>query len=222
MPPIKRKRQDNAYKPYGGRPYKSSRSVVTYAPRSGGLYSRMEKKTIDVDPNTIEITTTPSITLLNGVATGSDFTDRVGRKINLHSWSIRGFLSPTDSLVDTANIRMMVVLDLQTNGAAPAITDILKSSSPSAQLNLNNRDCFRVLMDKMIVSGPLTAAFVGTPITTPIKKYRKIRQEMIFTGTLSTVASISSGAIWLVMLGNNSAGAGRNFVWSSRVRFTDS
>ena len=193
MPVTKRSRTAATYAPYerSKKRTRVSSGALSYPRPRSGLYSMAEKKTIDVDVNTFEITTTPTITLLNGVATGSDFTDRVGRKVHLHSWSIRGFLSPVDSLVDTSNIRMMVVLDLQTNGAAPSITDILKSSSPSSQLNLNNRDRFRVLMDKMVVSGPLTAAFVGTPITSAIKKYRKISQEMIFTGTLSTVASIS-------------------------------
>jgi len=210
--------------------YRSSRYVPSGvlsipAPlRTGGYYgmaARGEKKTIDVDPTTFEVTTTATLNLINGVATGSDFTDRIGRKIKMTSWSIRAFWAPTDSLVDTSTMRFMIVLDLQPNGAAATITDILKSSNVVSQLNLNNRDRFRVLMDKVVTSGPLTAAFVGTPITGSFKKYKKCMQDVIFSGTLSTIGSIATGALYFVTLGNNGAGAGRNITWSSRVRFVD-
>jgi len=196
--------------------------------RTGGFYgpgqrSLMEAKVVDTDPANYSMDTTGSVTLINGVATGSDFTDRIGRKIILKSVYVRGIIKPVDSQTNDALCRMMVVYDMQANGAAPAITDILKSATSQSQLNMNNRDRFKIIFDKVVALGArdIASGYTGLVNVVPIKKYKKLRHETVFSGTLSTIGSISTGALYLVNVGDQSSGLGGNFSGSVRVRFID-
>ena len=138
---------------------KAPRTLGLAPARTGGFFgvgvrrSRDERKVIDVDPALYAGDTTGSVTLLNGVATGTDFTDRIGRKIVMRSLYLRGTLSPVDGITLDNMCRVLIVYDMQSNGAAPAITDVLKSATSIAQLNMNNRDRFRVIMDKQFAVG---------------------------------------------------------------------
>lgn len=184
-----------------------------------------EKKVIDVDPGNLNVTTTGTVTLINGVATGTDFTDRVGRKIIMRSVYVRGIIFPDDFSTLNSLARIMLVYDMQANGAAPAITDILKSATSVSQLNLNNRDRFRVLMDKQWVLGAIdntaTQSVAGSPTVHALKKFTRLNHEVLFNGTGATVASIATGALYLVTVGTQAAGAAATTTISTRVRFED-
>jgi len=198
--------------------------------RSGGFFgtrrTMQEKKTVDVDPTTGLFDTTGTVTLLNGVAVGTDFTDRVGRKILMKSLFIRGCIGPVDN--DTADnaSRLLIVYDMQANGVAPAITDVLKSSSPYAQLNLNNRDRFKVLVDKLWNCGKsintATQAVSNSPTVYSWKRYIRMSREVLFQGTAATVASIATGSVYLITLGDQAPNGGSKISYSCRIRFTDS
>lgn len=215
-------------------PYKRRQVVRTVglAPaRTGGYYGVAmrrglnERKVIDVDPANYAFDTTGSVTLLNGVATGTDFTDRIGRKIVLKSLYLRGIIKPVDNNVGNTLCRMLVVYDMQSNGAAPAITDVLKSSSPAAQLNMNNRDRFRVLIDKQFALGAVSdaagASLAGSPTVHSLKKYKKCNLEVLFNGTTNAIGSIATGSLYMITVGDQVAGNGGQGLISSRVRFVD-
>ena len=137
----------------------SRRSTALAPPRTGGFYGvqsrlgRNELKTIDVAPTQAEATTTAAITLLNGVATGTDYTARIGRKIRMKSLYMRIQISPVDQVTSDTFVRLLIVYDMQSNGTAPAITDVLNTGSTVDHFNLNNRDRFKILMDKCIPIG---------------------------------------------------------------------
>lgn len=196
---------------------------------SGGSLARQpfrrtkfaEKKVVDVAPSSFAADTTGSVTLLNGVATGTDFNNRIGRKTVLRSLNIIGHLIPQDSAVANTLCRLIVVYDQQPNGAAPAITDVLDTADSRSQLNLNNRDRFKVLVNHMVALSDNAANQVGSPSTSLVSIYRKINMETIFSGTGATAASIASGALFMITVGDNVAGAGYNFSVSTRVRFED-
>lgn len=201
-------------------------------PRTGGFYgptirrSINERKTIDVDPASYVCDTTGSVTLLNGVATGTDFTDRIGRKITIKSLYLTGFIAPTDDTITHNMARIIVVYDMQTNGAAPVVTDVLKSSTSTSQINLQNRDRFRILIDKRYcvakVDNTATQTFSGAPSMHKVQIYKRLNLETLFGGTAATVGSIQTGSIYLITIGSAAANAGSSFTGSSRVRFLDS
>lgn len=238
MPPMKRK---YPYNPYTGGLPKAARRNYKYGlrtgriplapPRTGGYWGikrRMglnEKKTIDVDRAAYVADTTGSVTLLSGVATGTDFTDRIGRKIIMKSIYVKGFLFNIDNTTNPSLCRLILVYDNQTNGAAPVIGDILKQSFSESQLNLNNRDRFKIIADKTYVLGGIdttaTQAIAGSPTVGKVKIYKKCSYEEVFNGTTAAVGSIATGAVWLITIGNVGVNTGGEFTLTSRIRFID-
>lgn len=169
--------------------------------------------------------TTGAVTLINGIATGTDFNARIGRKIIMKSLYMRGWYRNVDLTCSDSAIRIVVVYDAQTNGAAPAYTDVFTTSDPLAHINLNNRDRFKVLYDKSTTLGGISTTATQTFSTAgshgQIKKYLKLNHEVIFSGTGATVGSIASGSIYVLTLGTAAPNDGGYVTISTRIRFVD-
>lgn len=184
-----------------------------------------ELKVIDTSVASMAQDLTGSVLLLNGVATGTDFTDRIGRKICMKSILVRGVSTPQDGITTARMVRMMIVYDSQPNSAAPAVTDVLLTAAAWSPNNLNNRDRFRVLVDKLQWhgGGDTTA---GTSFSdhnsSIVNKYKKINLETVFDGTGATISDIQSGSLYMITVGTTAAGTGGVFNGRVRVRFTDS
>lgn len=166
---------------------------------------------------------------------GSDFNQRVGRKIMLKTLFIRGQIAQntaystlTASTRPGGLCRLIVFLDMQPNGTAPLYTDLLNLQAPWAQLNLNNRDRFKVLKDKIVALDPFvynttsqTSAATGANTVKVFKFFKNINIETIFNGTNGgTIADINSGALWLFTIGNWSTQA-PTLEFTARVRYND-
>lgn len=194
-----------------------------------------ESKVIDIAVGTIQVNTTSSISLLNGCIQGTDYTQRIGRKIVLQSVYVRGRVQiegPASGVQNASQlVRMILVIDTQPNGTVFAITDLLNTAAPESQLNLNNRDRFSIICDKewvfdpYIVSTTATQSLgIGGRTIQALKKYKKLNMETIFnSGNAGTVADMTSGALYMVWIGSNaaSANADSNAIVSTRVRFKD-
>jgi len=184
-----------------------------------------ERKTIDLAPAAKVMDTTGTVTLLNGVATGADFTERIGRKIFMKSIYLTGIIFGVDDHINDTLCRILVVYDNQSNGAAPVMTDILKTSTSASQLNLDNRDRFKVIIDKRWClarrDNTATQAFAGAPSCHVVKIFRRLNKEVLFNGTTNAVGSIATGSLYLLTIGNSAAGTGGTSELSARVRFID-
>lgn len=200
--------------------------------RTGGFYgasvrSPAERKVVDTAPAVYQANATGSVTLLNGIATGTDFTDRIGRRVNVVAIQARGLaFTETVALAGPQTIRMMIVEDMQTNGVAPTITDILKSASPYDFMNLNNRERFKVHMDKQVSFAPgsttATQTYIGTPNIHNWQFYKRCNIPVTFEGTAATIGSISSGAIYFVTIGSVVSGTQDcNVAAAFRCRYID-
>lgn len=108
------------------------------------------------------VVSAPTFITLNAVPENAGANNRVGRRINMKSLQIR--IQPTefDSLVlpVATNLfiwRVVILYDSQSNGAMPLMTDIFAATlfagtsagDIHAPINLNNRDRFLVLRDKI-------------------------------------------------------------------------
>jgi len=220
------------YRQSGGSGRGTPMQIVTsgLAPlRTGGFFGTrrtiQEKKTVDVNYTAAIFTTAGAATLMNGIAAGTDFTDRIGRKVILKSLFFRFYIVPEDQSIADNPLRIMLVYDRQTNGAAPAVLDVLKEANPMSQLNLNNRDRFQVLWDKSIIvpflSNTATQSVCGGQTTFIGKKFKRLNHEMIFGGTAATVASIQTGSIYLITVGFSASPAGATIGYTNRIRFMD-
>lgn len=221
-----------------------AKPVTSYSPSLVPIASRgyrpnpTEKKVYDIAVTTYQVNTTGSFTLLCIPTTGADMTNRVGRKILQKSVYIRGRVTqeataagPQTVANSSQQIRFILFVDYQPNGAAPAVTDLLNTASPASQLNINNRDRFKVLKDKCYV---FDASAYNTTATSQLaswsrtvynfKCYKKIDIETIFNATNGgTIADINSGALYMFWIGDQAAGSNTdgNALVSTRVRFLD-
>lgn len=197
---------------------KSSRFVKKFgAPRrTGGFFSvrkRMfiqEKKSIDTTINA-NPSTTATITLVNGCATGTDFTERIGRKIRIKSIQLRMM---TLGGIASANVRYALVMDRQANGVAPQYADIFNGAGVPEFNNLNNRNRFVILFDKLFSMDPDS----NNAIT--IKKYMKKIIDVTYGGTAATIGSIQTNSIFFVAISNIAADLPA-MTGRCRIRFVD-
>lgn len=186
--------------------------------------SGVERKTVDqLATNVSPVPVAGSLTLLNGCAQGTDYTQRIGRKTVNRSVYLRATIFPTEGTAPLGDIvRILVILDKEPNGAAPVVADVLTSAAPEAPMNLNNRDRFVTISDQIVEceagnwsAGNLTT---GAPKTHYVSFFKPIKCETIWGGTGATIASIQSNAIYMLLVSSNGV---YQMQYSTRVRFED-
>lgn len=184
----------------------------------------IEKKNIDFDSNTFTIpnlTRTMSIACVNPVAQGSTGTEYVGRKLMMKSLNFRFEIYPdsTGNGGDGTFFRCLLVYDRDTNGALPAITDIMTIDDQLSYMNLDNTKRFVTIYDKM----KNWQSFAQNSSIT-FKGNIKLHHIMKFKGATASVTDITQGGIYLLFSqgGNyDSSGLVPQLYWRSRVRFVD-
>lgn len=232
----KRRKQKQVARAANMLPVRPRTSLVPLGSR-GYIPNGIEKKAIDIAGGLVNITTTGSFTLLNGIVQGTDINQRIGRKIILRSIFLRAYVyvepavNPTSPLLAAAQVgRIMLVWDRQANATTPAVTDILQTVAVNAQLNLANRDRFVILKEKMFAFDPMiynttassSVASLNRTIVN-VKIYKKLWLESIFNaGNGGAVGDIQSGALYLFTVGSIAAGTtDMNIAYTSRIRFED-
>lgn len=178
---------------------------------------------------TLDMNTTATMTLLNGLAPGSAANQRIGMKVDIKSVELRLRMTTTPVTGVDQYVRAILVLDRQPNGAViAAVTDLLLAQSISAPRSLANRKRFKILWDKSYaMGGNLNAA--GTPSTLPnmrlAKLYMKMRRPIrteYNAGNAGTVADIATNSLYLVVFGTEAAGnTDVSLAGFARIRYTD-
>lgn len=187
-----------------------------------------ERKNIDSGSTTGTITfgqTTANLLLLNGVDDGATSTTRIGRRIMMTSLEIRWEGSLPSTATGGSPLRMCVVYDRQSNGAAPTAINVFAVDDITGLMNLSNSRRFKVLVDELIDN-------VST--SGPSSWYSKVWRDFTAKGTkpglevefndnsTATITSIQTGSIYAFFWQNgNILVANPSAIFSSRIRFTD-
>lgn len=173
----RRGRRSRSRKRYGKKRYNRTGGYNRFAPRyvsssfrwgrggmrggvqqaHAGMFGRPEKKFLDSDISDAVVTT--GIEFGTGdiltIAAGTGESQRVGRKIVVKSLHFKAVLA-LNRIADAATgalpdqIRIMVVLDKQCNGAAAAATLLLQTDNITSFRNVENVGRFQMLYDKCI------------------------------------------------------------------------
>lgn len=149
--------------------------------------------------------TTPFVTILNNTGEGTDEDERIGHKIRLTALAVQGYFGAITG-TDLSAIRIMYVWDAQPTGVLPAITDILETSDPLSHMNLDNRERFSTLLDYLY---PMTTVSGTGPGAIVIKDYfdmYKYPRYTIFNSSAATIAAISTGALYQVVVTDSTVG----------------
>lgn len=217
-------------KRFGGR---GSKSLASYRPRRvvrrrrnvgvryGGYINpqREEFKTKDTSISQVQ-DTTGALTLVNGVARGDDIGDRTGRKVIIKSIEAHFISGVTSATGVDQYQRLILFVDHQPNGAAPAATDLLVSNSYQSLKNLDNRARFTILYDRVYALN--AAGESGSKIVLPTY-YKRVNIPVIFnSGDAGTIADIQTNSIYLLSVGSEAAGnTAGSTVGRVRIRYTD-
>lgn len=180
-----------------------------------------EKKNID---STIVLppvaTATGVLTLLNGSVAGALPTNRIGRRVHMHSLTIKGTIQLASTTTGNCPLRLIIFYDKQSNKLAPGVVDLMQTDSIASLNLLANSHRFRVIRDIIIPC-------VGTagPQAAYINEYTKLaglETEYIDGAGAGTVADITSGSLYCLMYANNATAVAAllNAV-NARVRYSD-
>lgn len=206
--------------------------------RSGGYTPNAhERKVFDITNTIYQANSTPSVVNQFAMTQGTDFNQRIGRKVIIKSIQCRGMCvgegAKALAMVGAAAqyIRCIMLVDMQPNGSLPTAANILASATdPTSFMNLDNRDRFKVIWDKKFVLDPFifqTGTNLGYSCSNQIKQfdiYKKCNIEVIFNNVNGgTIADIQSGSIIFLSLGTTAAGLNTdaNIIMSTRLRYLD-
>lgn len=152
---------------------------------------------------------TPTICV---IPVGSGQSERVGRSVRLRSihWKYYIILPSTTSVAATSDsVRCVLYVDLQCNGAAAAITDILASDEWQSWRNLNNSRRFHILYDKVhtlnSVSGAGQSATdnFGVDSISVEHHINTVNYQIEYSGTDGTLDELTSTNVGVLLVGRD-------------------
>lgn len=196
---------------------------------------KAELKAFDTAQAQSVFATPANFTALNVPVTGTDYFNRIGRKIYMKNVHIRGVVNNLATSTTQEMVRMLIVYDSQPNTAFPVIADILQNAnvaaatSVSSDINLVNRERFTILRDKQIIVYPVTntaGALTNLTIPDPIAQTYNINEFVKLKGLETTynvtsggtIADVTSGSLLFVTFGASGAW---QINFHSRLRFYD-
>lgn len=155
-----------------------------------------------------------NISLLNGVGSGLLNYQRVGDMVNIKTLCIKGNVNFPDA---SNNVRLMVVLDTQPNGASPAFADLFTfPSTPVVSFVAPPaRRRFKIIFDKQYAGGN-----VG-PVARPIKLFKKLNFNTYYKSDLNGIGDIQTNALWIITLNDSSIAPHPALQLAVRVTYTD-
>ncbi len=185
---------------------------------------------LDVDDAVIATGGTIAEDSLITIPEGLGESERIGRKltvVSLHmNWDI--LLPFTASQTQTSDaVRIIVYLDKQTNGAQPAILDLLEVADWQSFRNISNSGRFQFLMDRMVSVNASAGSGRGTTDTLAFgeqeKHFRwnkKVNIPIIYDDSVSTgaITSVCCNNIGILTI---SKGGFAAFGSRIRVRYSD-
>lgn len=197
-----------------------------------------ERKYLDVQTQVQTTSTTASINVVNGVASGENGWNRDGREIQNLSLELTAYYAPAAASNDLYFARAMVVWDAAPGGTLPGISRILQmvdnagttTTDPLALPNQDNKKRFTILRDhRVLLPTSNTIAAGGFEVNAnPSSNNELVWKWHIplkgivteFTGTGAVIANITQGALYFIHFNQDSSLISDwNIIWSSRLKY---
>jgi len=211
----------------------------------------MNLKRCDQSTSNYFVTNTSALAVnLTSIGQGVGDNMRVGQRVRLFNLTIRGLISffpAASGTVQPDTLRLIIFYDRQTNGAAPAWSNLIANIASGTNSaidppNWYERGRYKILRDWMIpvplqqatvaagiMTGNATVAIPANPIvpfptstelTLHFFKALKGKLDTIYSGTGATAANINGGGIFVAA--QNLQGTGWwNYDFTSSIEFMD-
>ncbi len=195
-------------------------------------YTRGEAKFFDTDLDAVfgTMATNMELANLNIIPQNNTESGRIGRKVVLTRVDIKGIMTlPSTATIanSTSTVRLLLVCDKQTNGAAFVATDIWDTDVIGSFNNLANSTRFRVLKSKLFefkaygVSHTTGDVVLTTEDEQAFAFNVNLNLPIEFDNSLATgvVSTQRSNSLWLVS--QSSTGVVTMTEATARIRFKD-
>jgi len=181
------------------------------------------RKLINIETKFFETTVSTTVdssgalTCCNLIAQGTDYTNRVGDSIKLQKIEFNGHyhISTNATTSVGTKLRLILLRDLQQDGTAPTVTEVLQTASEVATYNYLRRERFSILSDQLIALNQLAGNANGVfKLTIPHEGHVK------FLGTSSAAGSMGYGSIYLLAISSEATQVPTIYV-KTYLYFTD-
>jgi len=159
------------------------------------------------------------ILLFNALERGTDYDTRLGRQITMKNLQMTLNFEGNEAYIAASgpqNVRCLLIYDKQCNGVAPTLLNVLVTATAFSLRNLNYRNRFRVIMDKVYnIDGVSRLEFT--------KKYYINLRSRITTyneGDDGDVGDISTGSLYMLFI-SDCAADGPTVRYHARLKFFD-
>lgn len=178
-----------------------------------------EEKIFDISGTPV-LDQTGSVILLNGTVAGTGLNQRIGRTIFMKSIALHVYAQSTAVTGVEQAARVMVVYDHQANGAQPAISDVLSSAIHNQHYNVYTRNRFVVIFDEWFT---LSASAGLVDSKAVLRICGEVNRQTMYGNTgFGDVRDISTGALYLITIGSEVAGATAGIApFRARLTFDD-
>jgi hypothetical protein len=156
---------------------------------------------LDTVQNTVNVSSTPTFVLLNGMQLGDTSITRTGQSIKMDALDFNVYLVG-NSTAGSVTCRIMVVLDKQPNGAIFSIGSLLNAATSTSMYTVGGQLRFHVVFDQS------WALSTGGPLTCQFSKRCQLGNHVEYnTGNAGDITDINSNSLYLVFLSDQ----GTNF-----------
>lgn len=174
----------------------------------------VERKYSDVNATTT-YSSTPTLTLLNGLSLGTTSETRNGQSIKMVSMQLR-MTGSINASATTTQVRFIIFRDRQANAAAPTAANLLENSTGiNSPLNLDYGKRFKVYIDKefmMSLNGTAALRY---------EKYMKVIFHVDYnTGNTGTIADITTNSLYILIMSDQATNT-PTIAWYFRMRYID-
>lgn len=150
--------------------------------------------------NGVSLATAGAVDYLTPIAQGDDNNSRTGNGIAMQKATMRLHFIQTSAATEGITCRVLLVQDSMTNGAAPAVTDVLTSATVWGTHHINNQlqHRFKFLREKIFTIGTALTDTNRIDFTWKIKgkEFNKVN----YIGTTAAITSAGKGALYVVYL----------------------
>ncbi len=178
----------------------------------------VEYKQINVQSTNVSIGTSAVHNELTNLLQGHEDTQRDGNSIRLKSIHIKGFIKTITSSSKNV-VRLVVVLDKQTNQAQAAFSDIFFDNSAGdaviSDRNIDNTRRFTLLWDKVIVLEASSSA--GTRY---FNFYKKLNMPIRYDGNANDITDLTQNSLQFIQV-SDTVSSTPIITFHARLRYLD-
>jgi len=180
--------------------------------------------------STSALATTGTSIHLTGLAQGDDFDQRIGEEIVAKYLNMKLRFETSNLSVSSSQMRVLLFWDLQNNGVGPDVstsvsigTAVLDNATVTSTIlcphNYRTKHRYKILMDRVYNMNP-----DGTGVGKSLFVKRNLRlngAKIKYQDSGATFASVTSRALWFMIIGNGSAVTDVTPTLSFRTWYTD-